>query len=145
MYYSKVGNFNRYLIRFERGELINESIAKFCGEQNIKNAQFSAIGSIESPTLAHYKVTTKKYSEKKFEGTFELTSLIGNVAQFNNKPLVHSHVNISDENMDVLGGHLVEAKISATVEVVLENLDSSLHKSFDEEIGLKLWDLSSKL
>src|SRR3990167_6962564 len=106
MFYSKV-SADKYLIRLLKGEEINESVKKFCEKLDVKNAGIVGIGSIESPTLAHYRVETKKYKEKEMGGIFELTSLIGTVAVFEDEPLVHIHVTISDEDMNVLGGHLV--------------------------------------
>jgi len=61
------------------------------------------------------------------------------------KPLVHPHISISNEQMEVFGGHLMTGKVSATVELVLQNLGSSYAKKMDEEIGLKLWDLPQSL
>ncbi|OGH13319.1 MAG: hypothetical protein A2687_05005 [Candidatus Levybacteria bacterium RIFCSPHIGHO2_01_FULL_38_26] len=144
MFYSKV-SADKYLIRLLKGEEINESVKKFCEKLDVKNAGIVGIGSVENPSLAHYRVDTKKYKEKTFKGIFELTSLVGSVAIFEGKPLVHNHVTISDEDMNVLGGHLVSGVVSATVEIVLTVFDSSHTKSHDEEIGLKLWNLPESL
>jgi uncharacterized protein len=140
MFYSKLDK-NKYLIRLVLGEEINGSIRKFCEKLKIENAEISAIGSVDSPTLAHYRVDTKKYKEKTFEGIFEITSLVGSVAISEGKPLVHAHVTISDEEMKAFGGHLVKGVASATVEIILTAFDSKHTKSFDKKIGLKIWDL----
>ena len=144
MYYSKVSS-DKYLIRLVKAEEISESIKKFCQKLDIKNASLSGIGSIENPTLAHYRVDTKKYKEKVLNGIFELTSLIGTFVIFKREPLVHVHVTLSDEEMKAFGGHLVKGKVSATVELIITVFDSNHAKSQDEEIGLKLWDLPEKL
>lgn len=140
MHYSKI-NEDTYLLRLERGEKVNETVKSFCDESKIANAWLSGIGSIENPTLGHYDVTTQKYTDKAFLGIFELTNLTGNVAVFEGKPLVHAHVSLSDESMQAFGGHLVEAIVSATVELFLTVLPTSHTKSHNDEIGLKLWDL----
>lgn len=142
--YSKVDS-NKYLMRLLRGEEVNAEIKKFCKELNIKNAGISGIGSIENPTLAHYRVDTKKYKEKMLNGIFELTSLIGTVGVFEDEPLVHVHVSLSDEEMRAFGGHLVKGSVSATVEIVLTVYGSKNTKSYDKKIGLKLWDFPEKL
>ena len=74
MTYGKVTE-TTYLIRLERGEEVISILKVFCAKETIKNAEIRGIGSIESPTLAHYQVTNKKYSEKELPGTFEVTSL----------------------------------------------------------------------
>ena len=140
MRYSKVNKFV-YLIRLEKGEEVIDSITKFCEKLNISNASFIGLGSVENPVLAHYNVNIKKYSEKELKGIFELTNITGNVAVFEKKPLVHSHVTLSNEKMQAWGGHLVKGAVSATVEVILQVLDAACEKKQDDAIGLKLWDL----
>lgn len=144
MYYSKVSE-EKFLIRLKKSEKIQESLMKFCQKMKINNGSLSAIGSIENPTLAHYRVDTKKYSEKKLKGIFEVASMTGNIGQFEGKPLIHIHVVISDESMQSFAGHLVEGQVSATLEVILIKFATSLTKSFSEEIGLKLYNLDEQL
>ncbi len=144
MTYGTIGS-NYYLLRLEKGEEVVSTLQKFAAAQNIDNAYFSGLGSIENPTLAHYLVTTKKYTEKKIDGIFELLNITGNIALFEDEPLVHSHVTICDEEMNTRGGHLVSTVVSATVEIHLRVLDSVYEKKMDDEIGLKLFDLPEEL
>lgn len=140
MQYSKLEE-NIYLIRLEKGEEFIVSLQKFCIARSIDNAYFAAIGSVENPKLAHYMVSTKKYTEKELVGIYEVTALIGNVALFEGKPLIHAHASLSDEHMRGFGGHIVETTVSATVEVFLTRYNTQLEKKLSEEIGLKLWEL----
>ena len=139
----KIGTVSnsKFIVRLVRGEEVVASLNSFCLKQKISNAVFWGIGSIENVTLAHYRVDTKKFSDKTFEGIYEITSLMGNVGIVDGKPLIHPHITISDEKMNVYGGHLVKGMVSATVEVILEKLESSFEKKFDEDIGLKLWEM----
>ena len=144
MRYGEIGS-NYYLLRLEKGEEVVSTLQKFCSKEQIDNAYFSGLGSIENPTLAHYLVTTKKYTEKEVAGIFELLNITGNIALFENTMLVHAHCTISDEGMNTKGGHLVKAAVSATVEIHLRVLDSVFEKKINDEIGLKLFDLPEKL
>lgn len=144
MRYSKLNNGN-FLIRLEKGERVNASIKRFCEAHRISNAYFIAIGSIEDPVLAHYRVDTRAYKEKPMKGIFEITSLIGTVGLFEGSPLVHSHINISDQEMRAFGGHLVDTDVSAGVELVLKDLESSKAKRHSDEIGLKLFELDERM
>lgn len=144
MYYSKISE-EKFLIRLKLGEKAHESLMKFCQKMKINNGSLSAIGSIEDPILAHYRVNTKKYSEKQFKGIFEVASMTGNIGLFEGKPLIHLHVVISDESMKAFAGHLVEAIVSATLEIVLVKFDTKLTKSISSEIGLKLYDLDKEI
>ena len=144
MYFAKV-NTNTYLLRLEKGEQLNASSKKFCQEKSIQNASITALGSIENPTLAHYRVDTKKYREERLTGIFELANLTGTIGMFKGQPFVHTHVTVTDEKMRAFGGHLVEATVSATVEVFIADLGTDFGKSHSEEIGLRLWDLPESL
>ena len=141
MTFGKVDD-TKFLLRLEPGDEINTTIQTFCKEQQIANASISGIGSVENPTLAHYRLDTKKFSEKQLTGIFEVTSLLGTVALVEKEPLVHLHITVSDENMHVYAGHLMKGAVSATLEVVLTVLPSAFEKKFSEEIGLKLYEFS---
>ena len=140
MYYSGLDN-KIFLIRLERGERVVLSIKSLCEKLGIKNASFAGIGSIENPVLAHYRVDNKRYKEKNLQGIFEVTNLVGNVAIFEEKPLVHGHINVSDDEMRVFRGHLVEATVAATSEITLQDFGSGKTKKQDDNIGLKLLEL----
>jgi len=144
MYYSVLEN-KTFLVRLEKGEKVISSIKGFCKKLDIKNALFMGLGSIEDPTLAHYNVNSKKYKEKALPGIFEATSLVGNAALFESEPLIHGHINLSDDEMRSFGGHLVEATVSATMELMVQDLRSSKMKKYDERIGLKLFELDEHL
>ncbi|MBM3200738.1 DNA-binding protein, partial [Candidatus Woesearchaeota archaeon] len=78
---------------------------------------------------------------KTFKKPLEIISLIGNAALFNGKPMIHAHVSLSDDKMKVFGGHLKEATVSATCEVVLRAFDEKVARKEDLKIGLKLLDI----
>ena len=144
MRYSRLNDKN-FLIRLERGEKVNASIKRFCEAHRISNAYFMGIGSIEDPVLAHYRVDNRAYKEKPMKDIFEITSLIGTVGLFDGSPLVHSHINVSDDEMRAFGGHLVDTDVSATVELVLKDLESTKSKLHSDEIGLKLFELDERM
>ena len=144
MVYAKV-TANQYLLRLTRGESVSDCVIKFCEKLNIKNAYLTAIGAVKSPTLSYYDVESKKFLNKTLEGDYELTSFIGNIAIFKNKPILHAHVNLSDKKMKCFGGHFVRATVAASVEIVLTVFDTKYEKKFNAEVGLNLWDLPESL
>src|SRR3989344_8945117 len=127
-----------YVIRLEKGESLQSCLFAFCKKTSVGNALFWGIGSVEDPLLAHYRVDTKKYSDKRLSGIFELVNLTGTVAKDpESSVMVHMHATISDEEMQMYGGHLVDAVVSATVEIVLKHFSTSFEKVYDQDIGLK--------
>lgn len=144
MYYSKVAD-ETYLLRLTKGEETVQTLKNFCRKESIHNGSLQGIGSIERAILAHYTVDNKKYHEENFEGIYEVTSLLGNIALFDDEPLIHAHITLTNGTMNAFGGHLVKAIVSATLEVIIKVFDSKHTKSFNEEIGLKLWDLAETI
>lgn len=133
---------NKILLRFEMGEDFIEQCRKFCENKEIHTAIFEGIGSIQDPVLGHYKVESKKYSQVKLNGVYEVLSLKGNITTNENELIIHAHMTISDDQMKAFGGHLVSGKVSATLEVGLTKFATKITKSFNQQIGLNLLDLS---
>lgn len=130
-----------FILRFEKGDEILHSISKFIQGQNLSSCTIQAIGSIQNPILAYYDLSTKKFTEKKFQGEYELLPCIGSVAFENDTPIIHLHASLSNSNFDVIGGHIKEMTTNATCEVFLFSLEHKLLKSYNNEVGLKLYDL----
>lgn len=130
------------MLRLERGDDILAVINTFCAGNGIKNATLSGIGSIERFQLAHYSIETREFTKRGFDGIHEVTSLLGNVGLVEGQPSAHVHVNVSGPDMVVLGGHLMSGQCSATLELMVTAYPSKLAKTFDETIGLNVWDFS---
>ncbi len=138
----KVGHAkSSVIVRLDPGDDILVSIETVCRDHGVMNAEITGLGSVESPTLAHYRRGTKKFTERAFEGVFEIASLVGNVAVNDGQPAAHCHVVISDAAMTPYAGHLVKGLCSATVELVIQPLESHYEKQLNGEIGLNLWQL----
>lgn len=136
---------NHFLIRLKKGEEIITTLKQFAQAQSYKNASFAAIGSVQNPTLAFYNIEEKKFIEKKLEGFFELVSSLGTIASYNDDLVVHTHVTLSNESLQTFAGHLVNATVSATVEIMVTTFPTHYIKKDDEETGLKLWDLPERI
>jgi predicted DNA-binding protein with PD1-like motif len=63
----------------------------------------------------------------------ELLSLIGDVAMKDGEPVVHAHAVVGKKDGTAHGGHLLEACIRPTCEVVLTESPAHLQKYIDPE------------
>ena len=50
----------------------------------------------------------------------------------------HLHMSAGNEKGEVVGGHLNQAYVSATCEMVIRLIDGKVDRAFDEEVGLNL-------
>ena len=139
MRFVKLGS--RHIIKLKKGENVVRNLIKFSEENNIKNAYFSAIGAVLEATLSFYDLKKKKYEDLVLKGEWEITSLIGNIMQMDNKAVVHAHIALSDKQKNLKGGHLKEAVTGGTCEIFLDKLDSNINRKRDEETGLNLMDI----
>ena len=67
-----------------------------------------------------------------------MLSLIGDVAKYDGKPIVHAHVVVGRSDGTTAGGHLLEASVRPTCEVFLTESSEELAKAFDPDSGLVL-------
>lgn len=127
---------NTFIAYVKQNEKIMQTLTDFCKGHNIQNAQISGIGAIKQIELGAYDLNNKKYIIQNFDETWELTSFQGNVMLKGRNPFIHAHINISDHNFNVKGGHLFEATVAVVGEFVLKKINSKGKREFDPNIGL---------
>src|SRR6185312_2035537 len=109
----------------------------------VSAASFTAVGALSSVRLGWFSWDTKTYEPSvTLDEQVELLSLIGDVALKNGQPVVHAHAVIGRKDGTAQGGHLLEAYIRPTCEVVLTESPAHLQKYFDPESGLVLIGLA---
>ena len=67
---------------------------------------------------------------------------MGNIALKDGNPFVHIHINMSDENFDVIGGHLFSAVTAASAEVIVLLDNQHIKRELDQKVGLYLWNFN---
>ena len=133
------GYGNQYLLRVDKGEKIAESIRKLCEKENIRCGAIHGLGAADQVELGLFRTDTKRFIGHVYEGAYEIASLNGNISSMNNEVYLHLHAVIADENNETKGGHLTEARVSATAEIVISAFDGEADRKFSEEIGLNLF------
>ncbi len=132
----KVGS--SYVVRLEKGEEIIASLARFASKQKLRGAFFFGLGVARNLTLGYFDADKKLYIKKRFAGEYEFTSLVGNISHFGKQIVVHAHATITDRRFRAFGGHIFEAYIPATCEIVVLALGSKLTRQKDLATGLNL-------
>jgi predicted DNA-binding protein with PD1-like motif len=127
-----------HLLRLERGERLVETLTAFCRDRKIGAASFQGIGTCRRAELGYFRTARKRYSVRVFRGEYEIIALQGNVSIFEGKPFIHAHIVISGPDFLARGGHLREAEVRATCEVVLLPLPGHVGRTFERASGLSL-------
>lgn len=130
---------NTIVARIDRGEEILAQIKELALKENIKLAHISALGATNNFTVGVYKVEEKKYYKNHFVGDFEIVSLTGTINTMNHEFYTHIHMSAGNDSGEVFGGHLNEAIVSATCEMVITIIDGEVDRFLDDETGLNLF------
>jgi uncharacterized protein len=128
-----------FILVFQMGDELAKGLSKFGEEQKLSAASFTAVGALSSVRLGWFSWESKKYEPSvTLDEQVELLSLIGDVALYKGKPVVHAHAVIGKRDGTAHGGHLLEAHIRPTCEVMLTESPAHLQKYVDPESGLAL-------
>ena len=130
---------NTIVARIDKGEEILDKIKEIALEENIKLASVSALGATNDFTVGVFKTDEKKYYSNEFKGNFEIVSLTGTINTMDGEFYTHIHMSAGNDKGEVFGGHLNKAIVSATCEVVINIIDGTVDRYYDEKIGLNLF------
>jgi predicted DNA-binding protein with PD1-like motif len=127
-----------FAVIFETADEVAAGLAAFANEAHLAASHFTAIGALSSVVLGYFDWQTKKYKRIEIGEQVEVLSCIGDVALENNEPKVHAHMVVGKSDGSAWGGHLLEARVRPTLEVILVESPEHLRKRFDPESGLAL-------
>src|SRR2546430_7108347 len=91
-------------------------------------------------TLGYLDRAKRDYKKIRLHEQVEVLSLLGDVALDKGEPKIHAHVVVGRADGEARGGHLLEAHVWPTLEVVLVESPRHLRKRHDPETGLALID-----
>lgn len=137
MEYRRFGD--QYVIRLDKGEEIVSRLRELAKTEGISLASLTGIGAAGRVTAGVFDTTEKTFKGRTWTGDLEIVSLSGNISRMDGEVYTHFHISVADESGRVWGGHLNEAVISGTGELILTRLDGLVERRFEEEIGLNLF------
>jgi uncharacterized protein len=137
---SEAGGVKTYALIFAKGDEVLSGLNEFAQKYKVTSARFTAIGDATSAKVGWYDKSRKQFKVIPINEPCEITSLVGDIALYQNKPVVHGHINVATQDGLVHGGHLLEAFIFPTLEVIVTVEEKPLHKKLDPETGATLID-----
>jgi predicted DNA-binding protein with PD1-like motif len=129
-----------YAVIFGEGDEAFSGLLAFAQRYRVTSAHFTAIGGLSSGTLAWYDPQRKMFKKIPIDGQVEVVSMIGDVALYNGKPVVHAHMVVATSDGSTRGGHVLAAFVSPTLEVMVTVDPIAMQKRLDPENGLTLID-----
>ncbi len=131
-----------HYIKFEKDELLLESLTQYAKDNNIKTAEISFIGAVQNVNVMYFNQSKKEYDKHNFEGGHEVLSGLGNVSILEGEPFVHVHMTVADKNGNAFGGHLDEGTKIWLIEAVIKQptfFGKGIERHFDDELCLSVW------
>jgi len=128
-------------IVFDTGDEPMRGLLDFAVREGLGFGHFTAIGAFEEVLLGYFDWDRRDYVRIPIREQVEVLSLIGDVALEAGKPKVHAHVVVGKRDGTAHGGHLLEARVRPTLEVVLVQPPGYLRRRFDARSKLALIDV----
>lgn len=123
---------------FDAGDEVMAGIKSFAEQNHLVASHFTAIGALSRVTLGYFEWDKKQYKKIPIQEQVEVASLVGDIAENKGKPAVHAHVVVGRSDGSAAAGHLVEAHVRPTLELILTESPAHLRKQMDSESGLAL-------
>jgi predicted DNA-binding protein with PD1-like motif len=127
-----------FAVIFESGDEALSGLTRLAEEQNLAASRFTAIGAFSDVVLGYFNWQKKDYERIPVNEQVEVLSLIGDIAMEGTRPKVHAHVVLGLHDGSARGGHLLEAHVRPTLEVILTESPGYLARVHDPASGLAL-------
>ena len=127
-----------FAVIFDKGDEAKRGLTSFAVENDVTGASLTAIGAFHRAVLAYFDRDTRQYLDIPVDEQVEVLSLIGDIALHDDEPQVHAHVVVGRRDGSTRGGHLQQATVWPTLEVIIEETPAHLRKRIDPDTGLAL-------
>lgn len=129
-----------YAVIFGKGDEAFSGLLEFAEKYHVTSAHFTAIGALSGATLGWFDPQRKMYKKIPIHGQVEVIGMSGDIALYQGKPVVHTHMIVGTSDGTTRGGHVLEAYVSPTLEVMVTVDPVTMQKRFDPETDLTLID-----
>jgi len=134
----------QYAVIFYQGDEAFSGLLEFAQKYHVTSAHFTAIGAVSGATLAWFDPQRKMYKKIPIVGQHEVIGMSGDIALYQGKPVVHTHMVVGNPDGTTRGGHVLSADVSPTLEVMLTVDPVTMQKHFDPATDLTLIEPASK-
>lgn len=127
-----------YVVVFDADDEVLPNLQAFADRHDLHAGHFTGIGAFSEVTLRFFERQSKKYMNIPIQEQVEVLTLVGTITRDDGHSKIHAHVVIGKRDGTAHGGHLGSAKVWPTLEVVVTQSPTHLHREYDAEVGLPL-------
>jgi predicted DNA-binding protein with PD1-like motif len=132
----------QYAVIFYQGDEAFSGLLEFAQKYHVTSGHFTAIGAVNGVTVGWFDPQRKMYKKIPIQGQHEVIGMSGDIALYQGKPVVHTHMLVGNSDGTTSGGHVLAAYVSPTLEVMVTVDPVTMQKRFDPETDLTLIDPS---
>jgi predicted DNA-binding protein with PD1-like motif len=133
------GQTKTYVLIFSKNDEIVSGLTEFAQKYKVQSAHYTGIGDAFSAKVGFFD-----YGRNEFKvipiGESEISSLMGDIAVFNGKPVAHTHINLAVSDGTIRGGHLLECFVGPTLELFVTVEPTPLYKRLSPEFKAGIID-----
>jgi len=141
---SDAGGSQTFVIVFDTGDEVTKGLLEFARTHAIDAASFTGIGAFQRVTLGYFELQKRDYTRIPISEQVEVLSCVGNIALGDDGPKLHAHVVVGKADGTAHGGHLLDARVRPTLEIVLVETPAQLRRRSDAATGLALIDVHAR-
>jgi uncharacterized protein len=130
-----------YVVVCDLGEEAVAALNQFAQAEDLEAAQITGVGAFEHATVGWFDRAAKDYRRIPVDQQCEVLSLLGDIAEGPDGPIVHVHTVLGLSDGTTRGGHLLEGKVFPTLEVIVTETPAELRKVLQPDLGIALIDL----
>ena len=134
----------QYAVIFYQGDEAFSGLLEFAEKYQVTGAYFTAIGAVSGATLGWFDPQRKMYKKIPIDGQHEVIGMMGEIALYQGKPAVHTHMAVGGRDATTRAGHVLAAYASPTMEVMVTVDPITMQKRLDPATDLTLIDPASK-
>ena len=114
------------------------ALERVARQEGLGASRFTAIGAFSRAVLGYFLLEKKDYRKIPVVEQVEVLSLIGDITRDGDEVKVHAHAVVGLPDGATRGGHVLEARVRPTLEVMLTEEPSTIQRRFDERFGISL-------
>jgi predicted DNA-binding protein with PD1-like motif len=146
------GELRTYAVVFDQDDEPLSGLVRFARQERLDAAHLTAIGAVRRVVVGWFDLDRRDYRRIELDEQLEVLSLVGDVTRpapaashrdgdGAADPTVHIHAVLGRSDGSTVGGHLLEASVRPTLEVLLTETPAELRRRHDPATGLALIDI----
>jgi predicted DNA-binding protein with PD1-like motif len=116
----------RFHLVFAKGDDVRAGLAEFATKNHLTDTHFTAIGALDAAVIGWSDRPKKAFKVVRLNEEMEVASLSGSITRdHDGNPVVHAHCVVALlRNGAVYAGHLLQGRVSLTMEMYLDDSEA---------------------